>query len=217
MSPRPKLSHVRKPQILSAAIEAIYDRGFSDVRISDVAERAGTSSATVLYYFASKDELLEEALFAGEDRFYNELSGEITTIESGRERILRLFELSASTGPNATDDWVLWIEVWARALRHPKAKRTRQELDRRWRAAIADVIRYGQERGEFTQGDPDQLALMFGSLMDGLAVQVALGDPDVSPERMVELLGRVAATELGFEAATDETATAEEAGKVGVQ
>lgn len=198
MSPRPKLSHVRKPQILSAAIEAIYDRGFHDVRISDVAERAGTSSATVLYYFASKDELLEQALVAGEDRFYDKLWQEIAAIESGRERILRLFELCASTGSEATDDWVLWVELWVRALRHPEARRTRQELDRRWREAIADVVRYGQERGEFDQVDPDELGLLFGSLMDGLAVQVVLGDADVPPARMVALLKRMAADQLGF-------------------
>ena len=64
MSPRPKLEHLRKPQIVAAAAEVLYERGLFDTRIGDIAERAGTSSATILYYFESKDQLLEEAVEA---------------------------------------------------------------------------------------------------------------------------------------------------------
>ena len=64
MSPRPKLEHLRKPQIVAAAGEVLYERGLFETRIGDIAERAGTSSATILYYFESKDQLLEEAVEA---------------------------------------------------------------------------------------------------------------------------------------------------------
>ena len=62
MSPRPKVDHLRKPQIVAAAAEVLYERGLFDTRIGDIAERAGTSSPTILYYFESKDRLLEEAV-----------------------------------------------------------------------------------------------------------------------------------------------------------
>ena len=62
MSPRPKVDHLRKPQIIAAAAEVLYERGLFDTRIGDIAERAGTSSPTILYYFESKDRLLEEAV-----------------------------------------------------------------------------------------------------------------------------------------------------------
>src|SRR6476646_7155233 len=60
MSPRPKVDHLRKPQIIAAAAEVLYERGLFDTRIGDIAERAGTSSPTILYYFESKDRLIEE-------------------------------------------------------------------------------------------------------------------------------------------------------------
>ncbi len=57
MSPRPRLEHLRRPQIVAAAAEVLYERGLFDTRIGDIAERAGTSAATILYYFESKDRL----------------------------------------------------------------------------------------------------------------------------------------------------------------
>jgi AcrR family transcriptional regulator len=42
----------------------IRERGLEHVRVADVADRAGTSAPSVLYYFASKAELLKEALVA---------------------------------------------------------------------------------------------------------------------------------------------------------
>src|SRR5215471_9906748 len=41
----------RREQMLRAALEVIQERGYADSRIADVAERAGTSPALVIYYF----------------------------------------------------------------------------------------------------------------------------------------------------------------------
>ena len=71
MSPRPRVDHLRKPQIVAAAAEVLYERGLFDTRIGDIAERAGTSSPTILYYFESKDRLLEEAVEYADRQFYD--------------------------------------------------------------------------------------------------------------------------------------------------
>src|SRR3954452_17967836 len=74
LCPRPKIEHLRKPQIVAAAAEVLYERGLFDTRIGDIAERAGTSAATILYYFESKDRLLEEAVDLADRDFYDRLS-----------------------------------------------------------------------------------------------------------------------------------------------
>ena len=51
----------RKEQILSAACEAVSELGFKSLRIADVARRAGTSTGTVHYYFATKTALMRAA------------------------------------------------------------------------------------------------------------------------------------------------------------
>ena len=60
----------RREQMLRAAVEVICERGFSDTRISDVAQRAEASPALVIYYFGTKDGLLTEAMRWSEDEFY---------------------------------------------------------------------------------------------------------------------------------------------------
>jgi hypothetical protein len=85
-------------------------------------------------------------------------------------------------------DWTLWMELWTRALRDEDAARTRQAQDDRWREEIVREVRAGQASGEFADDDePERVATILASLLDGLAVQATLADPAVSRERMREL------------------------------
>ena len=130
MSPRPRLDHVRRPAILSAAAEVIRERGLENARVSDVADRVGTSAPSILYYFASKAELLKEALTSAEARYYEDLERELERMESARERLVRIVAGGAGEG-----DWdsALWMELWTKAQRDPELAATRAELDGRWR------------------------------------------------------------------------------------
>jgi AcrR family transcriptional regulator len=194
LSPRPRLDHVRRPAILSAAAEVIRERGLDNARVSDVAERAGTSAPSVLYYFETKAELLKEALTAAEEDYYDELERELAGLESGRARLVRIVAGGAADGDY---DASLWMELWARALRDPDLAATRAELDERWRRAIADVVRYGPERGEFGNVEVESFTMLLAALLDGLAVQIALKDEEVTPQRARQLSLAFAEKELG--------------------
>jgi AcrR family transcriptional regulator len=200
MSPRPSTGHVRRPAILKAAAEVIAERGVIGTRIADVAERAGTSAPGVLYWFATKDELLTEALAFSDDRFYAELSDELAQLDGARDRLVRLVELWPADGDAET---VLWMELWVRALRDPEVNAARARLDTRWRAAIADAVRDGQAAGEFGSVDPEAFALTLGALMDGFAIQLALRDPAVTPELVREHCLALVEERLGLEGVAD--------------
>ena len=196
MSPRPQIDHVRRPQLLEAAAGVIAERGIASTRIADIAERAGTSSPAILYWFESKDELLAEALTVEEERFYRQLTDRMEELQSPRDKLRLMLESSAEEY-----DWTLWMELWTRALRDRSTLAARRRLDDRWRAQIAEVIRQGQRAGEFGDADPEEVAVVLASLIDGLAVQVTLGDPAVSPERMLarslEIAERLLQADLG--------------------
>jgi AcrR family transcriptional regulator len=194
MSPRPQIEHIRKPQLLAAAAEVIAERGLAATRISDIAERAGTSAPAVLYWFKSKDELLAAALTWEEDRFYTEVLAKLSPGLSPPERMALFIDASSGGG-----EWTLWMEFWSHALRDPEAGKTRAELDRRWRAAIAEIVRDGQASGDFGEADPDDVAATIAALLDGLAVQISFEDPEMPPARMSELARRVAGQQLGCE------------------
>jgi AcrR family transcriptional regulator len=194
MSPRPRLDHVRRPAILAAAAQVIRERGLENTRVADVAERAGTSAPSVLYWFASKRELLTVALTAAEENFYEALDASLSELDSARARIVRLIESASGTGDY---DATLWIDLWARALRDEELAAIREQLDQRWRGTIAAIVSHGQETGEFGPTDPEDLALLLGSLLDGLSVQIALDDPVGTPDRVREMCLRLVGRELG--------------------
>jgi AcrR family transcriptional regulator len=179
---------------MAAAAEVIRERGLENTRVADVAERAGTSAPSVLYWFASKAELLTIALTAAEENFYEQLDERLAELDSARDRLVALIESATGTGDY---DAALWMELWAKALRDEELAGIRKQLDERWRGTIAAIVREGQEVGEFGPTDPDQLALLLASLLDGFAVQIALGDPNGTPQRARELSLRLAGSELG--------------------
>jgi AcrR family transcriptional regulator len=210
MSPRPKVDHLRKPQIVAAAAEVLYERGLFDTRIIDIAERAGTSSPTILYYFESKDRLLEEAVEYADRGFYDRLADGQDRAGSPGERLVDLIE-QTSLGPGGLNDYTLWMEIWVRARRDESVHSTYVELDRRQRALIAEIVREGQHEGEFdAAADPADFAVVLSGLLDGLGVQVTLGQPDVTPERMVDRCLAVASRELGCELRRDDALASED-------
>lgn len=199
MSPRPRVDHLRKPQIVAAAAEVLYERGLFATRIGDIAERAGTSSPTILYYFESKDRLLEEAVDHTDREFYTRLAEGQKRYERARDKLVHLVT-ETSLGPGGLSDWTLWMEIWVRARRDESVRDSYFKLDRRQRSLIAEIVRDGQRHGEFSAAaDPDDFALSLSGLIDGLGVQVTLGQPDVTPEHMVDRCLALASTELGCE------------------
>ena len=184
MSPRPTTGHVRRPAILKAAAEVIAERGVIGTRIADVAERAGTSAPGVLYWFATKDELLTEALAFSDDRFYAELNDELARLDGARDAAARG---SSSCGPpRATARPCCGWSCGCARCATRQVDAARERLDARWREAIAEVVRDGQATGEFGPVDPEAFALTLGALMDGFAIQLALRDPAVTPELVRE-------------------------------
>jgi AcrR family transcriptional regulator len=190
----------RREQMLRAALEVIQERGYPDSRIADVAERAGTSPALVIYYFKTKDQLLTEAIRFSEDSWYaagTRRMAEIPTASGKLEEIVAMsFLPEADTEP--TSSWALWLDLWAQSVRHPEVASVRQKFDERWRDLICSLVVAGQEAGEFGPVNPVDFAVLFSALLDGLAVQIALADPAVDTRRAYELCMQFAAAQLGF-------------------
>jgi AcrR family transcriptional regulator len=182
LSPRPSIDHIRRPQILAAAAEVIAERGVAATRIADIASRCEVSPPAVLYWFDSKEQLLAEALVADDDRFYEELRERLDGAGDARARLAALFEAAA----DGAHDFALWMELWNQALRDEEMRQARERFDTRWRSEIEAIVRDGQAAGEFGPTDPALVALSLAALIDGLTVQVALGDPELSDRKLLE-------------------------------
>src|SRR5689334_24047310 len=104
----------RREQMLRAALDVIVERGYADTRIADVAQRAGTSPALVIYYFKTKDQLLTEAIRLSEDTWYASGTSRVAAIDTAAGRLEELIAMSCL--PEEDDDpdapntsWLLWL------------------------------------------------------------------------------------------------------------
>ena len=195
---REAAADVRRDQMLIAASHLIAERGFSDTRIADVAERVGASSALVIYYFKTKDSLLTEALRWSERSFYSAVEEMLQETPALEDRIENLVAACLPVADETPDDWGLWFDLWAQAFRHPEVKKDRVALDKQWRELIARVVRAGIANGEIDELDVEAFTVMWSALLDGLVVQVALDDPLVDVPYAQRVARDVALKELGL-------------------
>ena len=189
MAPATPANEARRQQMLRAAAELISERGFGETRITDVAKRAGVSSALVIYYFGTRDRLLVDALRYSELNFYDAAEKMLAEVASVRDRLALLVKWTCvpENDGDVPGAWGLWFDLWAQAFRHPEVKQDRVELDARWRTMITDIVKAGQADGDIASRgagkvDAHRFAVAFAALLDGLSIQIALEDPEVGAE-----------------------------------
>ena len=190
-----------RERILEAACELIASDGIDEVRIARVAMRAGASTALVHHYFSTREELLEQALIhsfeaAGDERFSDE--PESPTATARLARVIR----DCLPLPGAQErEWVLWVELWLRAVRDPELRPVATELYRRYREWLAAAIRAGVESGEFrSDADVDAVADLAMALLDGTGVRALIDDPEMDLVKARELVAGQLAAALGVDA-----------------
>jgi AcrR family transcriptional regulator len=175
-----------RERILAAAVERIARDGIDDVRIARIAMAAGVSTSLVHYHFETRDALLEQAL-----EYSYELAGDVRLGPEGDAhdldsvgRLAAMIDQCIPYPGMLERDWILWVELWLRAVRHPEMRATAARLYARMRDWFAEAIATGIERGELRAGvDPDRMADRILALADGYGVRVLFGDLDVAQAR----------------------------------
>lgn len=193
-----------RDRILAAAVSRIASDGIDDVRIARIAMDAGVSPALVHYHFDSRETLLAEALDysyarAGDARIS---SGELPAATHA-ERLSSMVGQCLPTTPELAEDWVLWVELWLRAVRHPELRPVAEELYGRLRDWFAEEIQAGVDSGEFdSDADVQAVADRTLALLDGFGIRTLIGDSHVPLDRARAAVEESLARDLGLPALT---------------
>ena len=166
-----------RDRILAAAVRRIASEGIDDVRIARIAMDAGVSSSLVHYHFETREALLAEALEysymrAGDVRISN---GELPTA-SHAQRLESMIDQCLPTTASLQDDWVLWVELWLRAVRHPACVRWPSGCTGSFTNGSPTRSRPACTAGEFGPCDADAVADRTLALIDGFGVRTLIGD-----------------------------------------
>ena len=182
-----------RERILRAAVRRIAGDGIDAVRIARIAMDAGVSTALVHYHFATREALLAEAL-----EYSFAQAGDFRTMRGDGLLRAMVDECLPLPGEQETE-WVLWVELWLRAVRHPELRPFAAEQYERMRVWLAEAIEDGVARGEFLPVDAGTVADRVLALIDGFGVRALLGDPAMPVERVREEVWAVLARDLGLE------------------
>jgi AcrR family transcriptional regulator len=139
--------------ILMATLELMAETGAHDLRMDDVAGRAGVGKATIYRRYRSKDELITAAIA--------ELVSEISIPDTGRTRadLLALMRGAVEVYRGSLEAAVMPSLVEAMSRDAELARLVREEFLAQRRAALREVLERGIERRDLRRDLDIDLAL----------------------------------------------------------
>ena len=194
---RDRSSRARE-NIRAAACRAFAARGPSATRIADIAREAGVSSAIIHYYYKSKDEVLLAALQWANEHTSRQLYELRQRTSDPMELLRRTIDLAIPSEGVLRDEYVLWIETWARVRLHPRLLAECAAMSDRWTGFFEELVEEGAAAGVFSPVAPaGEIAQRMVALSDGLSFRSAIGYTGMQVQRVRELLVSFVAQQLG--------------------
>ncbi|MDW7651305.1 MAG: TetR/AcrR family transcriptional regulator [Bacillota bacterium] len=167
----------KKRRILEAAMDDFGKYPFHQVKIEDIAEKAGVGKGTIYEYFRSKDELFAAMAQAGSQIYFREIMHSASSGRTAREKLEKLFCYHLGF----IEKKVNIARVILAERRMPDygfqdiVRSHHQHLER----FISNVLREGIGAGEFRQVDVRLISQVFLGTLTGLWAFVLLEEKTI--------------------------------------
>ena len=172
--PKVGMEPIRKAALVKATIVEIGRVGSLDVTVSQIAKRAGMSSALAHHYFGSKEEIFLAAMRHILSLYGAEVRGALHLAHGPEARLQAILAASFSPANFRREAVGAWLNFWVLAQTVPEAKRLLAVYQRRLRSNLLAGLRplAGDKASAVANG--------LGALIDGLYLREVLksGPPD---------------------------------------
>lgn len=184
-----KLKDERREQILSAALLLFATKGLAATKVTDIAAAAGMSQGLMYHYYESKEEIFTELIRGAFERLNFACRALAQMPQPPHEKIRMAIDAllqGISENVNHARYHLLIAQATVSEAIPPAARVLITEENRLPYEIIAQIMREGQQAGTIKQHDPDELALLFWTSINGLAIYKAVhGDKFKPPEAML--------------------------------
>jgi len=172
--------------LLDAAARVCARQGYDGTRILDIVREAGLSTGAVYGRFASKDELLRQAVITRSVPRMQATTGSRGRVADLVQRGAKLVE------GDLTDGQALLLETYVAARREPQVRAAVTDADQAWRQTMAPLVETARLDGTVA-ADVDAEAVLFlvRTLRLGLLLQQGSHVPAPDPESWRQLIARV--------------------------
>ncbi|MFB6109128.1 MAG: TetR/AcrR family transcriptional regulator [Haloplanus sp.] len=170
-------------EIIEATGRALCEHGYANLTMQRIADESSLTTAAIHYHFDTKKDLLNAFLDHLIERFERRLA-----CDAGdpRERLATFLD-AIFTHTREDDDFpVALMELKSQAPYHDAYRERFVELDEMMREVVASAVREGIEAGYFDDADPEEVArLVTTAINGGHARSVALGEDPEETYRVV--------------------------------
>ncbi len=167
----------RRRDILDAARQEFFERGFHRPTVDDVAARAEVSKGTIYLYFESKEEILAHLLLEGLTLLLQEMEAVYDPDSQTPEDALRALAYAYRDFCRAHPNYFRLIMAFDRGRFEEAISPDlyQQVLDQSLQglALVAQTIEQGKEAGVFQVDDPWQAAGVVWAAINGVLVLMA--------------------------------------------
>ena len=172
--PKLGMEPIRKAALVKATIVEIGRAGSLDVTVSQIAKRAGMSSALAHHYFGSKEDMFLAAMRHILSLYGAEVRGALHLAQGPEQRLHAVLAASFSPANFRREAVGAWLNFWVLAQTVPEAKRLLAVYQRRLRSNLLTGLR------PLAGARADTVADGLGALIDGLYLREVLksGPPD---------------------------------------
>ena len=173
--PKLGMEPIRKEALVKATIFEIGRTGTLDVTVSQIAKRAGMSSALAHHYFGSKEEMFLAAMRHVMTIYGTaEVRGALCLAQTPLERVEAVLVASFSPASFRREAVGAWLNFWVLSQTVPEAKRLLAVYQRRLRSNLLAGLR------PLAGVRAEAVAHGLGALIDGLYLREVLksGAPD---------------------------------------
>jgi AcrR family transcriptional regulator len=146
-------SALTRARILDAAAQVLSSNGYAGLRLTDVAAEAEIQAPAIYYYFGSRDELIEEVMWAGIADMREHVASALAELPDGTPALDRLLAAVEAHLRHALEISHYTTASIRNAGQVPQTIRKRQILEEErygeiWRRLINDLAREGVLRPE---------------------------------------------------------------------
>jgi TetR/AcrR family transcriptional repressor of bet genes len=157
------IAEARREQIVEAAIKTLDEIGYLNASLSQIAKRAGISTALISYHFLDKNDLMNHLLMKLVEGSTSYILERVSRENTAEEKLKAfIFASLAYQGTNPTRNTAL-IEIVFNARTPdniPYYKLGDEDEEDQILYELQQILRYGQEKGEFGAFNVDVMASM---------------------------------------------------------
>lgn len=183
--PRIGMEPLRRKALISAAIEAIHDRGMGQVTMGEIARRAGVSAALAHHYFGGKDQLLLATMRHLLSELGDEIQMRLAQARTPEERLSAVIRGNFAEGQFRPAVISAWLAFYLQAQNDPEARRLLHVYMRRLESNLLHAL-----RELTTREHAARIAETAGALIDGLWIRRSLAETAPDPEGAAKLVER---------------------------